>query len=355
MGDGYGVTGAVGTGPFKLESFTVGLETVLVRNDAYTSGSALSENKGPAHIARLTFREIADDSTAFLELKTGGVDMLLSVPADFRKTMEGEAGLTSVIMPGRELFYMPINTTVAPFDDIKVRQAAALAVNQAEILASLYGGIGAVADTFLTDALLEGRVKDELRISYDPDASKALLDEAGWVAAADGTRSKDGAPLTVKLWTQNGTEFRRITEVIQAQLAAVGIRAEITVLDPSSINAEYRRGTEHQLAVRSYSWENADILDWFFSAERLGYPNVSMWVDPRAEELRVRAMTTARTWEERVEYFTEYHEYVLSQFVFAPIYQPIQSFAYRTEALTLPAQIRSSRIQSQTFLDIEVN
>jgi peptide/nickel transport system substrate-binding protein len=249
---------------------------------------------------------------------------------------------------------MPINTTVAPFDDIKVRQAAALAVNQSEILANLYGGIGAVADTFLTDALLEGKVKDELRISYDPDRAKALLDEAGWVAASDGTRSRDGTPLTVKLWTQNGTEFRRITEVIQAQLAAVGIKAEITVLDPSSINAEYKKMTEHQLAVRSYSYENADILDWFFSAERLGYPNVSMWTDAAAEELRVKAMTGSRTWDERVENFTAYHEYVLTQFVFAPIYQPVQSYAFTTDALMVPEVIRSTRVQSQTFMDIEV-
>lgn len=52
---------------------------------------------------------------------------------------------------------------------------------------------------------------------------------------------------------------------------------------------------------------------------------------------------------------TECHEQVLGQQVFAPIYQPIQSFAYRTEQLILAAQIRSSRIQSQTFLDIEGN
>lgn len=354
MGDAYGVTTAIGTGPFKLESFTVGQDTVLVRNDAYTSGSALSENKGPAHIGRLTFREIADDSTAFLEMKTGGVDMLLSVPADFRTTMEAEASLTVVTMTGNELFYMPINTIVAPFDDIRVRQAAALAVNQPEILENLFGGIGAVADTFLTDALLEGNVKDELRISYDPERARALLDEAGWVAAADGTRSKDGTGLTVKLWTQNGTEFRRITEVIQAQLAEVGFTATITVLDPSSINAEYRKETEHQLAVRSYSYENADILDWFFSAERLGYPNVSMWTDETAEELRIKAMTGSRTWDERVANFTDYHEYVLTQFVFAPIYQPVQSYAYSTETLMVPDVIRSTRVQSQTILDIEV-
>ena len=354
LGDDYGVTGAVGTGPYKLERFNVGQDTILVRNDDYSANSDLSQNQGPAKIARLTLREIADDSTAFLEMKTGGVDMLLSVPSDFLDTMKAEKDLIVVTLPGRELFYMPINTTVAPFDDVKVRQAAALAINQKEILDNLFGGVGAAADTFLTDALLESRVSPELRISYDPGKAMALLDEAGWAKAADGTRSKDGTALTVKLWTQNGTEFRRITEVIQAQLAAVGIGADITVLDPASINAEYRKGTEHQLAVRSYSWENADILDWFFSAERLGYPNVSMWNDAEAEKLRVAAMTGSRTWEERVDNFTAYHEYVLGQFVFAPIYQPVQSFAYDDSALSVPDSVRGTQVQSQTLIDIEV-
>ena len=47
LGDNYGVTEVYGTGPFKLESFTIGQETVLVRNDDYTWGSPLAEEPGP--------------------------------------------------------------------------------------------------------------------------------------------------------------------------------------------------------------------------------------------------------------------------------------------------------------------
>ncbi len=96
MGEDYGVTDAVGTGPYKLESFTIGPETVLVRNDDYTWGSELSDNQGPAKIARITLREIAEDSTAFLELKTGGVDMLLSVPTDFLGELKKEPTISTL-------------------------------------------------------------------------------------------------------------------------------------------------------------------------------------------------------------------------------------------------------------------
>ncbi len=80
-----------------------------------------------------------------------------------------------------------------------------------------------------------------------------------------------------------------MTEAVQAQLKAVGMEAEITIFDSSAIRDHYKKN-EHQLAVRSYSWNNADILDWFFSGERLGYPNVSMWNDPKSDELDKRAL-----------------------------------------------------------------
>ena len=354
LGDKFGVSGAVGTGPFKLASFNIGQQTKLVRNDDYKWGSALSKNVGPAKIKNLTLREIGEDSTSFLELKTGGVDMLLGVSTDFMARLQGEKGVKVVTLPGTELFYMPINTSVEPFTDIRVREAMALAINQKEIQTGLFGGMGLVANNFLISSLLESKIDPKFNISHNPDRAKKLLDDAGWAVGAGGVRAKAGAPLTVKLWTQNGTQFKRVTEVVQAQLKAIGVNAVITVQDPASINAMYKNKTDHQLAVRSYDYTNADILDWFFSGARLGYPNVSMWNDPKAEALNVKAMKGSKTWEERVANFKAYHEYVNSQFVYAPIYQPIQSFAYSETRLSMPDSVRGIRFTVQSIMDIGV-
>lgn len=353
LGDKFGVTGGAGSGPFKLEKFTVGQETVLVRNDDYKWGSTLSANKGPAKIKKITVREIADDSTAFLELRTGGVDLLYTVPTDFLPRLKAEKNTQVVLIPGSEIVYMPINTQVAPFTDAKVRAAAAYAVNQKEIFQSLYGGVGAPANGFLVSSLAESKVDPKFAISYDPERSKKLLDEAGWKAGPDGVRVKDGQKLQVKLWTTNGTEFKRIAEAVQAQLKAIGMQADITLFDASTINAQYRKKTEHQLAIRSYSWTNADIIDWFFAAKRAGYPNVSMLDDPKAEAANEKAMKGSKTWDERVANFKAYHEYVLSTYAFAPIYEPANIFAYSTRKMKLPAQIRGTRLTSQTILDAE--
>lgn len=353
LGDNFGVTAAIGTGPYKLESFAVGQETVLVRNEDYKWGSSLSDNKGPAKIEKLTFREIPEESTAFLELKTGGVDLLLGVPTDFLGELKAEPNVSVLTLPGLDVAYMPINVTQAPFDDIKVREATAFAINQKEILASIYGGVGSEAHNFLISALPESKVDPKYEISYDPARSAKLFDEAGWKLADDGIRVKDGKPLTVKLWTQSDTEFKRLTEAVQAQLKAVGMNAEITVFDSSAIKDQYKKN-EHQLAVRSYNWNNADILDWFFSGERLGYPNISMWNDPKSEELDKIALTGSKTVDERIANFKTYHEYLLSQFVFAPIYQPVQNIGYNKERLKLPEAIHSTQIDSVSIMDMEV-
>lgn len=353
LGDNYGVTEVYGTGPYKMESFAIGQETVLVRNDDYTWGPSVAKNHGPAKIAKLTFREIAEDSTAFLELKTGGVDLLLGVPADLLAEVKKEANLAILTKPGTDVYYMPINVTKAPFDDIRVREAAAKAINQEEILASVFGGIGSVADTFLISALPESHVSDGAKIHYDPTRANALLDEAGWAMGADGVRAKDGQPLKVSLWTQSDSIFRRLTEVVQAQLKAVGIEAEITTFDSSMIRDQYKTG-EQQLAVRSYNWDNADIVDWFFGGDRLGYPNVSMFNDPKAEELRATAMTGSKNMDERVKNFTAYHEYVLTQFPMAPIYQPVTNVAYNADRLVMPDPVNAPDVGVVAIMDMEV-
>jgi peptide/nickel transport system substrate-binding protein len=353
LGEDFGITGAVGTGPFKLDSFAIGLETVLVRNDDYAWASDLSVNQGAAHVGKITFREIPDQSTAFLELKTGGVDVLLGVPTDFLQILKAESNVTVVQMPGTGINYMPINVTAPPFDNIKVRQATGLAVNQEAIVASIYNGVGAPAHNFLISSLPEADVDPALNVSFDLDKAKMLLDEAGWVMGDGAVRMKDGEPLSVKLFTQNGTEFTSLTQVIQAQLADIGMEAVITVFDSSTIRDEYKEN-RHQLAVRGYDWNNSDILDWFFSGERLGYPNVSMWKDVEGQRLNDVAMKESKNSDERVANFKAYHEYVLSQHLFVPIYQPTKNIAYNSDRVNVPDPVRGTRFRSQTVLDMTV-
>ena len=280
--------------------------------------------------------------------------MVVDVPNALLSQYKGIKDVETKPLPSYGIFYMPINTTAEPFTDIKVRKATALAVNQEEIVSRLYRGVGKPAHTFLISSLPESKIDPKAEIHHDLRAANALLDEAGWKKGANGIREKDGKPLTVKLWTQGDTEFKRMTEVIQAQLKAIGMNGEIGVFDVSSIRDQYKKN-QHQLAVRSYGWNNADILDWFLSADRLGYPNVSMWKDAKGEELRKTAMTGSKTMEERIANFKVYHEYVLSQYPVVPIYEPDRTLAYNKTRLTVPEKIRGPKFTAASIIDTKVN
>ncbi|SEP93851.1 hypothetical protein [Thalassovita taeanensis] len=139
------------------------------------------------------------------------------------------------------------------------------------------------------------------------------------MAGDDGVRVKDGTSLEVPFWLQSDSDFRKMAEVIQAQLRDIGMKANLIVQDSAAIKSELRK-CEHQLMLRRYGWNNTDVLDWFFTGERMGFTNISMFADETAEALRIKAMIWSRTGDERIESFCAYHEYIMSLWTMSPIY-----------------------------------
>ena len=77
-----------------------------------------------------------------------------------------------------------------------------------------------------------------------------------------------------------------------------------------------------------------------------------MFNDPEAEKLRAAAMTGAKNGEERIRNFIAYHEYVLSQVPFAPIYQPVTTVAYNKDRVTVPEAPDSPIFQQVAIMDM---
>jgi len=157
----------------------------------------------------------------------------------------------------------------------------------------------------------------------------------GWKKDSDGILTKDGKKLSLALWSKSDSDERKTAVVIQAQLAKLGIDIKIEQFDPSSIKAEFKKN-RHDLVVRSYGWDNADILEWFFNSNRPGYPNVAMWHDNESDYLMHKAMTRSKTSEERIVNFKEYHEYVLGQYLWAPIINTVKNHAI-SKSVKMPA------------------
>ncbi len=145
----YGIKYIIGSGPFKYESWKPGDSLTVVKNTEYTWGPGIAKNKGPAVIDKFVYREIKDESTRFLELKTGNLDVLFSVPTMFLKKVEEDPKIDVVRLPGVLLFHMVMNTKSEPLNDLMVRKGIALAVNQDSITKNVFASAGQPAHNYL--------------------------------------------------------------------------------------------------------------------------------------------------------------------------------------------------------------
>lgn len=325
-GEEFGRKYVVGTGPFEFVSWKTGAEIVLKKNPDYQWGSSLSDNQGPANIDKIVFKEIIDDSTRFLELTTGGVDILEKAPTLFLDKLKKDPKIETITMASNGNFQLVMNTKREFLDNVKIRKAIALSIDQGSILKAVFQGNGSPAYTYLIDRLPARKVDPKFEIRFDLEQAKAIMAEEGWKKGSDGILAKDGKELSLTLWSKSESAERKTAVVIQAQLLKLGIDVKIEQFDPSSIRAEFKKG-RHDLVVRSYGWDNADILEWFFNSNRLGYPNVAMWHDNESDYLMHKAMTRSRNSEERIQNFKDYHEYLLSKYIWAPIINSVNTHA----------------------------
>jgi len=350
-GKDFGRKYVVGTGPFEFVSWKTGDRIVLKKNQNYRWGSPLSKNQGPAKIDKIIFKEILEDSTRYLEFVTGSVDILEKAPTLFLKKIR-KSSAKVVTMASNSNYHLVMNTKRPYLNNVNIRKAIALSINQKSILKAVFQGNGNPAYTYLIDRLPARKVDKKYEIHFDLAQAKAIMAQEGWKKGSDGILRKDGKKLSLSLWSKSESSERKTAVVIQAQLSKLGVDVKVEQFDPSSIKAEFKKG-RHDLVVRSYGWDNADILEWFFNSNRPGYPNVAMWHDNESDYLMQKAMTRSKNSTERIQNFKDYHEYLLSQYVWAPIINSVNNHAI-SKRVNMPTP-RFKFLVGPPIMDITLN
>ncbi|MGI6040367.1 MAG: ABC transporter substrate-binding protein [Eubacteriales bacterium] len=319
-GDDYGKRVVIGTGPYKLEEWTPGDKTVLVKNEDYKWGPEWMSNRGPALIDKIVLKIIPDENSRMMELEVGGIHILRNVPETYVEKLEKNDDITIYSEPATKLGYLAYATDKEPFTDVRVRRAINHALNREEIIQFVLRGIGEEAYGYLPPALTDEYLEEseELAYKYDPEKAKQLLAEAGY---------PDGLELTLS--ADNSSKSSKLAEIIQVQLKEVNIDAKIQLYDSAGYADMLREGKQ-ELFIREYSWSNADIIDWFLLSSRFPYPNHSRWVDEKSDELITYAAQRP-TWDERAEAYKEVQRYLIDEAVWAPIYIPMNMIAARKE------------------------
>ena len=232
----------VGSGPYKLETAQGGTTTLSINETYYDSPKAAS-------IETLMIRTIPDDATRIAELLGGGIDWTWNVPADQVAQIDSVPGRTGVLGSTMRIAFIGLDAAGRtgegnPLTDVKVRQAINHAIDKAAIVANLVGGDGEVIDVPCYPMQFGCDVDAAVTYDYDPEKAKALLAEAGF---ADG--------LTVSMTSYRD---RARAEAVQAYLAAVGITANLEMLQARASFSGWREG---QTEVWYGDWGSFSIAD----------------------------------------------------------------------------------------------
>src|SRR5579871_4866577 len=137
--DGFGTTTAIGSGPWKLVSWTKGDKIVLARNPAYVNFGKLAENKGAPYMDRLVISVVPEAQARLAALKTGEVDVA-EPPFDDVADIKASGALKIVVAEntGQNVFW-EFAVHRPPFDDARARQAVGYATDVAAAINLVYG------------------------------------------------------------------------------------------------------------------------------------------------------------------------------------------------------------------------
>ncbi len=218
----------VGTGPFKFGEWQKGQFMRFDRNPDY-------RKPGLPHVDRIVARFIADGGTRSATLETQEVHLggFNAVPPVDVKRLQALPHI-AVTAKGYEMqapiVQLDFNTTKAPFDDVKVRQAVAYAIDRKFVIDNIWFGFGRpasgpISSNFKANGLYTAEVKN-YNVANGIELANKLLDEAGKPRGADGTRFE-----IIHDITPYGEEWRRFGEYAQQQLGKIGIKVTLRYED----------------------------------------------------------------------------------------------------------------------------
>ncbi|MFV1465946.1 MULTISPECIES: ABC transporter substrate-binding protein [unclassified Phaeobacter] len=246
----------VGTGAFAFDGWVQGDRIDLVRNPDYWGT--------PAMLDGATFKFISDPTAAFAAMMAEDVDAFSSFPApENLPQFEADPRFQVLVGSTEGETILSINNKQAPFDNPKVRAAVAHAIDRQAIIDGAMFGYGTPIGSHFAPHH-PAYVDLTGSSAYDPEKSRALLAEAG---LADG--------FTTTLHLPPPSYARRGGEIIAAQLAEVGITAEIINVEWAQWLETVFRGKSFGLSIVSHT-EPMDIgiyarPDYYFQYDNVAF------------------------------------------------------------------------------------
>ena len=224
----------VGTGPFKFTEWLTGDRLVVEKNPDYWQ-------EGKPYLDKITFRYISEVQTVSNALRTHEADVALKLASSEVETLDVD-GLGIEVNPSLGVTVCYFNFSRPPFDDARVRRAVSFAVDRDAINQALAYGLAEPASEVFPPGYWAADPDLASTFTLDLDQARALLSEAG---LADG--------VSIKGLTYTGTAQTRLMEIMQAQLAEVGIDMSVEQVDVGAATSAFFEKLGHDLYCAGWS------------------------------------------------------------------------------------------------------
>lgn len=257
-------THPIGTGPFSFLEQKSGDSISLGANPTYWGG--------PPGVSGVTFRFISEPSTALSALQAGEIDWTDSVPPQRVNQLRDDESVELAVTPSNDYWYLALNEARAPWDDVRVRQAVAYAIDRDAIVQAT--SYGTAAQNQL--AIPEGNpwfTPYDRYSSGGLDRARELLEEA------------DAAPTALDmLVTTEYPETVTAAQIIADNLAPLGITVNIRTVDFATWLDEQNSGNFDMLMM---GWlGNIDPDDFYYAQHHTdGTSNAQKYSNPEVDRL----------------------------------------------------------------------
>ena len=263
----------VGTGPYILKSWTAGDRMVLERNPNYW-------NKGHPHLDRIVLKPLPDAQSRFASLQSGEADIIWDDEADADNIQKAQkdAKMTVHTYAGSGAAVDAINTKVAPFDDVRVRQALVMAIDRKKMSQALTNGLARPATNPYGDGSWV-KCKDDGALPNDIEKAKALIKDYG-------------KPVDFKMVFTATPRGRNTGQILQQFWKQIGANMEIEQIDQASFPP---RAFMRQFQI--IGWRIIDTPDpepQIYANFHTGSPvALANYSDPELDHLLEHARSTA--------------------------------------------------------------
>ncbi|WP_345624308.1 ABC transporter substrate-binding protein [Streptomyces ziwulingensis] len=332
---GSGGKYVIGTGPFTFSSVTPGQQAVLRRRADYSWAPATTGLKGKAKLAEIVVLLLKEDAARVGAITSGQVDVAELIPANRLAGLRGRDGLdvTRKAIPGVPYTYY-LNTTRAPFDDLRARQAVRHAIDFAGIVEGLFQGAYDRAWGPLTPSTPGYDDSTVKAWAYSRSKAEALLDDLGYTGRdGAGYRTRDGKRFTVEqpyVKTFVSAQNHTFDVGVQDALKQVGIEHKLVPLDSAS---SIKRTSTGDYDIFAFGWQGSDpsALGTLYSSKRQfadGGANGSRAHDDRLDGLLEQAEATTDAGR-RLELYRAAQRRIVAQAYSFPAYVASMDVAHR--------------------------